>query len=167
MWGLARIHTCTSYINVAGKKHPKLKKLSTAILLLTSYSVEIICTMWLCTPQKDHRCKDYMQYICSLHFNGPLVHWNSVLLLQECGQSSPPLERNHPHWRATCTFTKIDHHRAVLFREVIGQQYHDSTYVLDMKIWERSMCLNVNTILSFLLCIFWKIYQYIKVQSVA
>ena len=55
------------------------------------------------------------------------------------GESPPPLSRH--------TFTKIDHHRAVVFGGYTGSSYLswlNDTYVLDMETWVcRCMCLYI------------------------
>ena len=68
--------------------------------------------------------------------SGPLrlTHFCSVTVpaevwdIQKTSGESPPPLFNH-------TFTRIDHHRAVVFGGCAGSSWENDTYVLDMKTW--------------------------------
>ena len=68
--------------------------------------------------------------------SGPLrlTHFCSVTVpaevwdIQKTSGESPPPLFNH-------TFTRIDHHRAVVFGGCAGSSWENYTYVLDMKTW--------------------------------
>ena len=55
------------------------------------------------------------------------------------GEQPPPLA-----WH---TFTKIDHHRAVVFAGFTGKSMNNDTFVLDMETWVR-MCMWFHFICS-------------------
>ena len=62
------------------------------------------------------------------------------------GESPPPL--------AAHTFTKIDHHRAVVFGGYTGSIRENGTYVLDMETWVcRCMCLYILICLFCMYCL--------------
>ena len=79
------------------------------------------------------------------HFCSVTVPAGVWAVQRTTGESPPPLS-----WH---TFTKIDHHRAVVFggyRYLQGDIYLNDTYVLDMETWVwKCMCLYI---LICLLC---------------
>ena len=83
--------------------------------------------------------------------HGPVVHSDSHIsvtvpagvwaIQRTTGESPPPL--------CFHTFTKIDHHRAVVFGGYTGSSRENDAYVLDMETWVcRCMCLYI------LICLF-------------
>ena len=78
------------------------------------------------------------------HFCSVTVPAGVWAVQRTTGESPPPL--------ALHTFTKIDHHRAVVFGGYNGNSRENKAYVLDMETWVwRCMCLCI-LICLFCLC---------------
>ena len=70
------------------------------------------------------------------HFCSATVPAGVWAVQRTTGESPPPLSHH--------TFTKIDHHRAVVFGGYTGSSYLNDTYVLDMETWVwRCICLYI------------------------
>ena len=81
--------------------------------------------------------------------------------------STPPTTGEKPPPLAWHTFTKIDHHRAVVFGGDDRSTIHNDAYVLDMEtwVWKCMICMCIPS-LSYCVHTVWLLYMKIKQRSV-